>query len=248
MSTDTIEEVETIPMTDSVEVGGDLEAAVVEEHEIALVQDKGMVGIAHPIPGSEDADIRIAIDLKMRELFAEQARGRKLQAEEQKTKRIHTDAKKAYEVQVERIQECIDDLEVAYRNEPDPAKFPLFDKAKADINAEFPAPEGTIQPLPAQDFAEYLRRKQNETPVAEMGLKKNTLKTLAELKLDTAGAIVRKFNAVTEAGAKFTSITGMIEAKLEDIADALKALTDAAEVEWNGFADGRAVDAGEEDF
>lgn len=253
MHTDTLEtevaddqngEPDTLPIHEVhyVDVGAtdDQMLADPDHLEVARAEAEGMTAIVQPAPSVaelHEEGLRLVIDLKMKELFAERAEGRRLEAAEEDAADRHKKAKKARETQDETIKECIDALEALDRDEPDPDKYPLLDKrsqvpGKPEINAAFPAPEA-IQPLPAADFDEYLRRKQNGTPIGDMRLKKATIKTLVSLGLDTAGAIVRKFNSVHEAGLRLLTITGMTEAKLEEIAKALDEIGEQAADEWD---------------
>lgn len=222
------EDPSTLPMVESVEVGGDLEAAVAEEQAQAEPKLEG----EFPHPDDDEAALRLAIEIKMKDLFAEQRTGRRLDEEEEELKKEHASAKKACELQDKRIKACIDELEELYRNEPDPSKFPLFDKAKAEINAQFPAPE-SIAPTPPEDFAEALRRMQRDTPLADMKLKKGTVTALEEQGYRTAGDIVRKFQETTERNLALTTIKGITENRLEELVVALDKINDACQAEWD---------------
>lgn len=182
--------------------------------------------------GDEDAEIRLAIELKMKDLFAEQHTGRRLREVEEKAKSAHTAAKKACEVQDDRIKECIDELEALYLNEPDPANFPLFDMAKAEVNRMFAKPD-SIAPLPPDTFEEALRRKQRDTPVASMGLNESTVKALEALGLNSAFDIVRTFNELGEKGRDPGSLKGITANRLDGIGNALEKITDECQSEWD---------------
>lgn len=106
------------------------------------------------IYGSGDAELRASIDIKMLELFVEQHQGRRLEQAEADAADTHKKAKKARETQDEAIKDCIDELEALFLNEPQPNKYPLFDRPNlgsdetpeangdtghAEVNAMFPA-------------------------------------------------------------------------------------------------------------
>jgi hypothetical protein len=226
-----------------------------EVHEIARAENEGMVAIVQPIPEDprstkqkiEDAELRDVIDRKLREVFQERARGRDLEAEEAETHEAYKEAKKAREAQDKRINEEIDALQALYLNEPDPKRYPLLDKPvekpstattlegqrRERVEASFPKPEA-IPPLPAADYPEFLRRKQDAAAISLTGLAKGTIKYLVEtLKLETVGALVRKLNAVVEGGAKWDTITGWTEKRQEQIVAMLGEFGDACVAEWD---------------
>lgn len=207
----------------------DLEGAVLQGQEDAAIE----YGSGPSGKSDDDAEIRIAIELKMKDLFAEQHTARRLRDVEEKAKKANNDAKKACEVQDELVKKCIDELESLYLNEPDPAKFPLFDKAKAEINGMFSKPD-SIQPLPADTFEEALRRKQRDTPLASMGFKAGTLKFLNEkMGLTTAWDLVRRINEDGEQGRDFGITKGMTPLRFEDVVANLDDLTKVCQVEWD---------------
>lgn len=142
-------------------------------------------------------------------------------------------AKKRVESLQEDLNEAVTKLRHAKdASEPDPAKFPLFDKAKADINAEFPAPVA-IQPLPPDTFAEALRRKQRDTPLAAMGFKPATLKVLTEKHgLKTALDLVNKVTEYGQRNMEFTRAEGITELRFEEVAEKLDELTGECESAW----------------
>jgi hypothetical protein len=115
---------------------------------------------------------------------------------------------------------------------PDGDKYPMFDKAKAEINASFPKPD-SIPPLPPDSFAEALRRKQRDTKVASMGLNDSTTKALEALGLNTAFDIVRKFNELGEKGREPGSLKGITANRLAGIGTALEKITDECQAEWD---------------
>lgn len=215
-----------------------------EDH---VLQPQEMVDTRSTKQKIEDAELRAVIDRKLREVFQERARGRDLEAEEAETHEAYKEAKKAREAQDKRINEEIDALQTLYLNEPDPVKYPLFDKPvekpstattlegqrRERVAEAFPAPEA-IAPLPAADYPEFLRRKQDAAAISLTGLPKGTIKYLVEtLKLETVGALVRKLNAVVEGGARWNTITGWTEKREEQIVAMLGEFGDACLAEWN---------------
>lgn len=180
----------------------------------------------------DDPALRAAIELKMKELFAERSEGKRLEGAEYKASEEHKKAKKAREAQDERIKECIDELDSLYRNEPDPKNFPLFDKAKAEINGMFPAP-GAIQPLPPDTFAEALRRKQRDTTLLSMGFKASTLKVLTEKHgLKTALDLVNRVSEYGRRNMDLTKMEGITENRFNEIAEKLEELTGECQAAW----------------
>lgn len=142
-------------------------------------------------------------------------------------------AKKRVESLQEDLNEAVTKLRHAKdAGEPDPAKFPLFDKAKAEINAEFPSPEA-IQPLPPDTFAEALRRKQRDTPLAAMGFKPATLKVLTEKHgLKTALDLANKVTEYGQRNMEFTRAEGITELRFEEVAERLGDLTEECQAAW----------------
>lgn len=231
----------------------DLEGAVLQEQQEAALEYGSEP--AEPANPEDDAEIRLAIELKMKDLFAEQHTGRRLREVEEKAKSAHTAAKKACEVQDERIKECIDELEALYLNEPDPARYPLLDKAA--VNGMFAKPEA-IQPLPPDTFAEFLRRKQMDTPLASMGFKAGTLRFLVEkMGLTTARDLVVKINEHADRGLDFGIAKGMTPLRFEEVVENLDEITKACQSEWDlahpaedghsEAVDGPESDPGDED-
>jgi hypothetical protein len=238
----------------------------------------------------EDAELRLAVELSMRNLFAERRKGVELE---------NAEAKKAREAQDEVIKEHIDALEAMWRNEPDPKRYPLLDKpnppspslsgvrnygvekdtftalltvghteeqargmierllapadhvytsvtemidaiylmnSKAEIDATFAKPE-SISPLPADDYAEFVRRKRRTTSVEEMGLTRKvsdiliaggypTMFHLAKL-IEDSGDLKSISGPV---GDGVGSITAQREAK---IVEAMTAIASKWQAEWN---------------
>jgi hypothetical protein len=116
------------------------------------------------------------------------------------------------------------------QSEPDPERFPLFDKKRVD--GMFPKPEAT-PPLPAEDFAEHYRRESEKCGLDTLGLKAATLKVLTELGLRTVADYGRKSMAVSEGGSDMTSIKSLTEKRVNEIADAIEAVAETWKAQWD---------------
>jgi hypothetical protein len=112
------------------------------------------------------------------------------------------------------------------QSEPDPERFPLFDKQRVD--GMFPKPEA-IPPLPAEDFAEAYRRRARDTKLADIGISSRTVKSMEKAGYITVGDIGK----LTEASAPLTSVSGIGEKAAEDIIAALDVFAYQCKAQWD---------------
>jgi len=115
-------------------------------------------------------------------------------------------------------------------SEPDPDRFPLFDKA--EINATFAKPQA-IPPLPASDFEEFARRKSCETRLDSLGLSGKIGDILADVGLATIDDLRRKVDVLAEANVDLGSIKGLTEARREKLMAALADFHQRCQAEWD---------------
>lgn len=116
--------------------------------------------------------------------------------------------------------------------EPDPERYPLYDKAKEAVNGMFAKPD-SVPPLAPDNFGEFLRRRQRATPLLSMGFKAGTLKVLEEkYGLKTALELVSKITEYGERNMDFTRAEGITELRMGEIADELQELTEECQAEW----------------
>jgi hypothetical protein len=155
-----------------------------------------------------------------------------------------TEKSEVAKIAKKRVESLQDDLSWAVRRvrdmrnlaEPDPARFPLFDRpadpAKTAINDLFAKPEA-IQPLPADTYDEFIRRKQCRTRIDSLGLSPKIAGVLADAGIETLDAWWRKCEALVEAGASLTTIKGLTASRLAKLSEAEDAIEDAWIAEWN---------------
>jgi hypothetical protein len=232
---ETIEETPgTLPMTDTAEFSDDVAETPDEDHDLSRAEDEGMTGVPLPIPES----LSPALKLAMERLFSVQDR---LEAAIDDHAEKHEVAKTA-KGRVEALKEDLSRATRALRDvriqaEPDPQRYPLLDKPNpsgehSEVNGMFPAPT-PIQPLPPTTFAEALRRAQRDTRLDSMGFTARTMKALEALGLTTALDLVNKINEAGERGMDVRTIKGITEARLDEIADRLKEITDTIMSDWD---------------
>lgn len=234
-----------------------------EDHElvqsVAAAEHEGMIGVPLPIPGelagvpvvasasAEDPEITTAMKIALGEIYGVQDWLEEAKADYAEKKESATNAKGRVEALQEDLSAALKRLRsLKTKSEPDPVRYPLLDKkeppkqdasaiAKAEVNAHFAKPD-SVAPLPADTFAEHLRRKQMATPLLEMGgfgVKPATIAALAELNLDTAFSITAKFTELFEKGREPTTLKGLTGARFGQIVEALGKLKDQAQAEWD---------------
>ena len=174
--------------------------------------------------------ISIATERAMAELFSIQDR---LEAAEDD----HADKAEAAKSSKKRVEHLQEDLSAATRrsprearskSEPDPARYPLLDSPKAEINATFAKPEA-IPPLDPEDFPEAYRRRARDTKLSDIGLPARTVKALEKAGLVMVGDIGK----LTEASAPLTSVGGIGEKAAEQIIEALDVFAHTCKLRWD---------------
>lgn len=110
---------------------------------------------------------------------------------------------------------------------PDGDKYPMFDRPKDQINAQFAKPE-SIPPLPADTEEEFFRRKGRDTRLADMGLPKRVVTAMEKGGYVTFADVGK----LTEASAPLTSVKGVGEEAAGAIMDALATEAQKWADEW----------------
>ena len=229
------DEVETIPMTDShsIEVGGDLDAAVAEESELPEPE-----AVASPElepetpPATEPSPQDAATNLALAHLYDVQDRLDEAQRDHEAKAEVAKTAKKRVESLTEDLSQAVRKLRTAKTaTEPDPERYPLLDRPKDEINAAFAKPEW-IPPLPAATIEEHCRRRAVETSVDSIGLKAGIVKILHAASLHTVEDIGR----FTREGGVLDSICNdegsVTPRRFEELEAALSEVTSGFVKEW----------------
>lgn len=235
--------------TPSVEVGGDLEAAVEEEHEIARAEGEGLPPVPEPhitmegfrsYPIAEDED-SAATQIALGELWETQDRLKEAISDHAGKAEAAKNAKKRVESLVEELDEAVTRLrDLKNAATPDPMRFPLFDKAaptsdpaKLAINEMFPAPV-PIQPTPAGTIEEFFRRKRRDTRLDSLGLTSKVDEILKVAGYHTILDLDKIFEASHDLCTISIPGTGAItEKRQETILDAIAELAAKWKAEWN---------------
>lgn len=208
-----------------VEVPDDLEAAV------AVAESEGLPPVPERSVAEKlaDAEADAAHAKALAWLYDVQDRLDAASADHEAKAEVAKTAKK-------RVESLQDDLSIAVRKlrtakdaaEPDPTRYPLYDKAKEAINEAFPKPEA-VAPLPAADIDEFMRRKRRDTRLDSIGLTGKVADLLAEGGL----IMIADLDKLFDSNADLTKVKGITEPRLGKIREALSATAETWVAEWD---------------